>query len=78
MLEAYEYLWNDDNSNWVLLELGGVCDHSGGKRYSIINLVDQEILIISDNEVFSAVKKRMVDSGAKIVQTSDLTGAVSS
>lgn len=59
-VDDYKYLWNSEKTDWVLVntEYG----------YGIVNKKTQMALLISDDELESAVIAKMLDSGNQVYE----------
>ncbi|QSQ26147.1 hypothetical protein JY651_14965 [Pyxidicoccus parkwayensis] len=65
-LEKYSYLWDGSSPEWVLVVVGQ--DKSGQEpRYVIFNLRDRTALLIEDDKLSEEIKRRMIESGVRVV-----------
>jgi len=66
MIDEYGYLWDGSSEGWVLLQVSsGQGESSSGSV--IYNVNQQRALLISDDEVYLMVKRRMMDAGVALI-----------
>ncbi|HBS57132.1 MAG TPA: hypothetical protein DEA38_15565 [Stenotrophomonas sp.] len=66
MIDEYGYLWDGSSEGWVLLQVSsGQGESSSGSV--IYNVNQQRALLISDDEVYLTVKRRMMDAGVALI-----------
>lgn len=65
-LEKYSQLWTDATGHWAVFHLNR--DVVGATpEYGIVNLEDRSALVIEDDAIAAAVKRKMLAAGVNIV-----------